>query len=422
MAKKESFPIAIKSGSAVVKIYSTPTKGCHSFTLSYWIGKKRMRPTFSDLEKAKAEARRIVAELGSGEFTESALDREARASYARALELLPAGVPLELAVSQFSEASKIIGGRSIVEAARFYARRHPAELPRRTVSEVVEELIVAKTEDGLSYLAINDLKKLRILAKDFAVQISDLNGTDVDEWLRGRKLAGRTRNNYRDLVRSMFNFAKGKKYLPFDHDEISGIAIAKEGSSEIEIFTPVEMQMILGYADPHLVPFLALAAFSGIRHWELTRLDWGDIKFDAGHIELKQGKTKTRNRRLVPIQPNLRKWLEPHAKPFGPVKSHANMSEELMYLARKIVTEEKEKDGPFKAFKWKHNALRHSFISYRMAILKDENAVALESGNSPKVIFESYRELVSAGDAEKWFRIVPAESETIIIAPQFAAK
>jgi hypothetical protein len=44
---------------------------------------------------------------------------------------------------------------------------------------------------------------------------------------------------------------------------------------------------------------------------------------------------------------------------------------------------------------WKHNALRHSFITYRIAEVKNVDKVALESGNSPDIIFQHYRELVS---------------------------
>jgi hypothetical protein len=34
-------------------------------------------------------------------------------------------------------------------------------------------------------------------------------------------------------------------------------------------------------------------------------------------------------------------------------------------------------------------------------------AVALEAGNSPRVVFSNYRELVRPVDAEKWFSIAP---------------
>ena len=42
-------------------------------------------------------------------------------------------------------------------------------------------------------------------------------------------------------------------------------------------------------------------------------------------------------------------------------------------------------------FAWKHNALRHSFISYRLAAVPNTAQVALEAGNSPQMIFGHYR-------------------------------
>ncbi len=66
----------------------------------------------------------------------------------------------------------------------------------------------------------------------------------------------------------------------------------------------------------------------------------------------------------------------------------------------------RQPQGP--GFAWKANALRHSFISYRLAKTKDIAAVALEAGNSPKMIFAHYRELCTEAEAAQWFGIVPA--------------
>ena len=59
------------------------------------------------------------------------------------------------------------------------------------------------------------------------------------------------------------------------------------------------------------------------------------------------------------------------------------------------------------AFAWKHNALRHSFISYRVADIQNVAQVALEAGNSPQMIFKHYRELVRPAEAKAWFAISP---------------
>ena len=67
-------------------------------------------------------------------------------------------------------------------------------------------------------------------------------------------------------------------------------------------------------------------------------------------------------------------------------------------------------DPPGK-FEWKHNALRHSFISYRVAQIQNVAQVALEAGNSPRMVFSNYRELVRPKDAEAWFGLKPASVE-----------
>ena len=37
--------------------------------------------------------------------------------------------------------------------------------------------------------------------------------------------------------------------------------------------------------------------------------------------------------------------------------------------------------------------------------------VALEAGNSPRMVFSNYRELVRPAEAEKWFAVTPARVE-----------
>ena len=97
--------------------------------------------------------------------------------------------------------------------------------------------------------------------------------------------------------------------------------------------------------------------------------------------------------------PNLKAWLKKVAKESGPVWSQSTPY--LFELQARVAEDAK--------VPWKHNALRHSFISYRVATIKNVDQVALEAGNSPEMIFEHYRELVTAEAAEKWFGIEPSK-------------
>jgi hypothetical protein len=42
-----------------------------------------------------------------------------------------------------------------------------------------------------------------------------------------------------------------------------------------------------------------------------------------------------------------------------------------------------------------------------MAVTKSAAQVALEAGNSPKMLFEHYRELVTETEGKEWFSLTP---------------
>src|ERR1019366_861632 len=63
---------------------------------------------------------------------------------------------------------------------------------------------------------------------------------------------------------------------------------------------------------------------------------------------------------------------------------------------------------------WKRNALRHSDISYRVAETSDVAKVSLEAGNSPQIIFQHYRELVTPEAGIEWFGILPGKAGNVI--------
>jgi hypothetical protein len=65
---KPNFPMAIKRGHAVVRIYKTPSNGCDQFTVVHYLGEKRRRKTFSDLGIAVTEAEIVATKLSEGEL------------------------------------------------------------------------------------------------------------------------------------------------------------------------------------------------------------------------------------------------------------------------------------------------------------------------------------------------------------------
>ena len=107
-------------------------------------------------------------------------------------------------------------------------------------------------------------------------------------------------------------------------------------------------------------------------------------------------------RRLIPITQNLKLWLQEYQQKEGPVVPFQNLSNQLLKLAKKANV------------RWKRNGLRHSFISYRVAVTKNVPQVALEAGNSVGIIQTNYLKLVTEELGKQWFAIVPPKPEHVI--------
>jgi hypothetical protein len=105
---------------------------------------------------------------------------------------------------------------------------------------------------------------------------------------------------------------------------------------------------------------------------------------------------------------NLRKWLEMAPSKDGRIIEIQNVAKQIKQLVDKINDVEKASQSTPR-FAWKHNGLRHSYISYRLAELKDAAQVAYEAGNSPQVVFKNYRKVVTERESKQWFSINPQQ-------------
>src|SRR5690606_39177252 len=65
----------------------------------------------------------------------------------------------------------------------------------------------------------------------------------------------------------------------------------------------------------------------------------------------------------------------------------------------------------------KHNCLRHSTISYRVALEGDIARIADESGNSPYVIRRNYLNRRKPWQAAQWFGIMPGDTSKPVLLP-----
>lgn len=407
---KAEFPIEVKDGSIVVKIYRREHKGYDEFTLAYYQDGKRRMETSADLLALRTRADEVIDDLKEGITEQHPLKAAQRDEYFRLLKIVePTGQSLLTAVSHYAQSYKIAGADVVIPATQEYKRRHLDKVQTCLVSEAVKEMLNEKVRANKSTRHVETLRAhCNKFAAAMAMNMASVSADDINLFLDTLKkknkqgVSARTRDNFADSIVTLFEWAKLKRYVPDDYDEASRITrLSNDEDGKIEIYTPDEIGALLTNADAKVIPFLAIGAFAGLRSSEIMRLDWQDVRTDNGEpcIIVQKGKVKMRgkSRRIVPMSDNLKAWLLPVAKKKGRVFPYG----------KTYIYELLEELAPKAKVEWKQNALRHSYISYRVMKIKNVPQVALECGNSAQMIDSNYRELVTEADALKWFSILP---------------
>lgn len=415
----------VKSGSVIVRIFENINRGKTAFVVYWRVGQKPERKMFYDLAAARKFARDTADALAAGKVdapsvtvAEAQMFREAmrRAGHM--------GIPLHIIAAEYVDALERLDGlATIADAVEFFLRNSPKVECQRTLEEVQAEFVERKRHDGLSVRYLEDIRdRLSAFARAFQVPISEIRARDIDDWLVSLGVKPRTRNNYRALLSTLFSFAQKRGYLPPDRrHEVLRVDRARERGGVIEIFTPAELTEMLTVARGPARTALALGAFTGIRQAEMLRLTWEDFNWEEEVIDLGVDQTKTASRRLVPILPVLAAWLEPvrrsHGRflPFGEDTAFHRIYGKLVEAVNANRPEDR------RDFHWRRNGLRHSYASYRMALVEDAAKVSLEMGNSPQKIFNNYRKVVTKNQANAWFAIMPAQPANVVTMAPAAA-
>jgi integrase len=396
----------VKRGSSAVKIYRDRKLEGTYYRVAYHLGGKRHRLNFRDLQTATNEAEAKASQLSRGDVDAVQLSGRDRLVYGRALDAVREfDLPLDAVAIEYKEARKLLDGVPLVDAVRFYTRHHQQGIKRKAVADAVDEMIAAKTAKGVSDVYIADLRyRLGVFKEAFHCDISALVPDDVARFFDGLKFSPRSYNNFLRTLRTFFGFAQRHGWLSKEADLLARVEKRSEKRAPVEIFAPKELTALFGNASAKVAPCLALAAFAGLRSAEILRLDWRDIERHAGFIEVAAHKAKTATRRIVPLTDNLAHWLAIAPRNGARVWPH---SKDRFFKAMRRAADNAK-------IKWKQNALRHSFISYRLAELQDVNRMALEAGNSPQMIFRHYRELATPQQAKTWFAIAPEAGANVV--------
>ena len=347
--------------------------------VSYWKfrhGKKFV--VRSTLEKAKDEAKRIAEETYLGAARLGLLNDSQTRSIRRMLTVDPQ--------------------LSLVDDFLVW---HAKAKPKKSCKEAVSEFLAVKQANaGTSPHNVENLTRHLASLPDMDLH---LIGPAELPTLTG---AARTRRNKRAAWVTFFLWCSEMGYLPYGEKtapqrlEKPKVVRKIPATWELE-----ELLVLLKNVSPEYLPALACANFAGIRAEELSPaatsgkspLDWSDFKWARKIIIVRPETDKNGHKRVVPILPALRAILWPIKQDLGRVGPKRPMHTP----AKGGKLAETTRLGAFVGG-WKKNASRHSFISYRAAIVGLAQT-AMEAGNSEAEAKKSYNDAKGKDEAKAWF-------------------
>lgn len=282
------------------------------------------------------------------------------------------------------------GGYSLVQACDLFEKSLLMKVNRIALGEAVNQFMAVKRAKRLRERSLGNLQcrldcmKLKI---GETTSVHDITLPKLQECISG-SWSDRSVINFRLVARNFFGWCASKRYC------LSNIADELEKPLTEDrppvILTPDEVEEMLVKARsvaPHLVPYIAISVFAGVRNKEMSRLTWEDVDLKQMVIRIDSHKSKTRARRLVTIQPNLAKWLALKGDlPSGTSQKHWMKVRPSRYEA---------------------DAMRRTFCSYHLAQFQSAAQTAIQAGHRESVLFSHYRGLVTQEDAKRFWVIEP---------------
>ena len=272
---------------------------------------KRVRPHF----KTREAARDFIKKLeGIPEADRKVIDpRLANDANTARDRLQAAGLDKTLAevVAEYVAAFKALDGAgTLLEAAQAFHRDHTARLASKPFGEAAEAFMESKDGTLRDATAKSYNYTIRVLQPLHGLNLATVTTDDLVGIL-GDKMPTARAMHVRNL-RAFWKWASREPRGWASMAIVDALEFRKDaGEGEIEILKPEEVKALLKAAEdysPNAAVSFALAIFGGIRQAELERLTWRDIEED--HVEIGADIAKKGKRRMVPICPTLRAWID----------------------------------------------------------------------------------------------------------------
>ena len=396
VSAKVKYPQIVSHYNLEAKVY----KAADGYHAVWKADGKRIKRQFKRLKDAKEKALEALKLIHKGQGEAASLSSAELTRLISARKILREAGYTNLVViaHEYLAAKEVSDGADLMEAAKFWAMNRKG-IKRVTFEKAANDWFKTHQRQWKPTNKRFHEGRVRRLVDSFQIDACDLSfeavrlffGEELDS------LSGKYRNHFRETLKGIIRHCVDRGWMPEKHGLDTLLKNERAVSAAPEIITSATFQKLLELTDEETLPVVALMGFCGARRSETTRLDWADIWSTKGFVVLGATQTKTGQRRLVKRCGALEAWLKPYRRQSGPIWPHSEgVLNHIMKRLRKTV-----------GISGKHNVLRHSFASYKLAVKRDVNALALEMGNSPQILQRHYLELATPRQGKQWFGILP---------------
>lgn len=351
-----------------------------------YVKREDSRPGTPVSPKARL-GRRVLSDKPRSNMALTASQREAARAMFRALE--GTGLTPEEVVRRALEGRRAVRRVKIGEAIDLFLQSRMAKRPR-TVTWYGSKL-------GIFAAAFGDRA------------VDDVGRGEFRRWLGTQPVSESTKMSYTRAAGCLYRWLADQEPPMAGQDVTAGLRVTPPRTAEIAFLPVSEVRMILARIAEHHLPAVVVSLFAGIRPHEVADREKPWLKYQAFNhndqiVRVPGDVTKTGVPRILEGLPEaLWRWL-PRGGTNEPIATTLpGEIQEKAAVAAGYGTREKW------IRKWPHDAFRHSFATYALALTGDAARVSgwLGHEGKPSVLHRSYAGLTTRAEAERFFGLRP---------------
>lgn len=332
-------------------------------------------------------------------------------------------------VRRWVEASRLAPNADPVEVMRFWIASQRPTLKPQPLSTAIPAYLryLESMQRGLDYRKHVEAHLRDLLEEMGDRQVHEITLQELSAYIFNIPYAPITKRHYKRTIGGAYAFWIEQGWAI--ENPAKKVRTPDVVTPEPGILTVAETERLFWAnqkVDPEICGLLALGAFAGMRSSAISRLDYSEIDFHQRGIHTPAEKTKKRRRQWIEGLPdNLWEWLKrTPAEAFQMThrqimhrRSEALKRAGLLIEADDIAYENRKRTAQGRPpVKWKpkcppKNCLRHSFVTYHVALHRDAGKTALlVSHRNQDILFRHYLGIANRYDAERYFNITPRNS------------